>query len=114
MSIKQDKPHLLFIEKYLGKLETYTKDLSLEEFKENEMTYDACVLNFINLAESLKKLSEDFQNNHPQIPFRKIIGLRNIAAHTYEGLDPNILFDTIQNSIPPLKIEILKILEDEQ
>jgi hypothetical protein len=35
---------------------TYTEDVTFEEFQENQMVYDACILNFINLAESFKLL----------------------------------------------------------
>jgi len=69
---------------------------------------------FINLAESFKILSEDFKAKHSSIPYYKITGMRNIAAHTYEGLDARILFDTIRKEIPKLQAEINTILKNEQ
>ena len=42
------------------------------------------------------------------------MGLRNIAAHTYEGLDPTILYETIQQDIPSLLTEVNNILNNEQ
>ena len=113
MQIKLDKPHLDNISKYIGKMIKYTDGLTFEEFKENQMAYDACVLNFINLAESFKLLSDNFKLNYPAIPYHKIKGLRNIASHTYEGLDPSILYSTIKNEIPLLRVEVNRILENE-
>lgn len=113
MQNKSDKPHLENISKYIGNMITYTNDLSLEAFQKNQMAYDACVLNFINLAESFKLLSNNFKLKYPAIPYHKIKGLRNIAAHTYEGLDPLILFNTIKNDIPSLGIEINRIPKNE-
>ena len=92
----------------------FSKGLTLEEFSQNELVYDACVLNFINLAESFKLLSESLKLKHTSIPYNQIIGMRNIAAHTYEGLDARILYDTIRNEIPSLAVEINRILENEQ
>lgn len=114
MQHKEDRTYLLNIARYLEKMLKFSKDLTLEEFKQNEMAYDACVLNFINVAESFKLLSSNFKTNQPSIPYHKIMGLRNIAAHTYEGLDPTILYETIQHDIPFLVAEINKILKNDQ
>lgn len=83
----------------------------MEEFCNNQIVYDACVLNFINIGEQTKSLSEKFQNNHPEIPYKKIIGLRNIAADSYEGLEPFRLFKVIEDDVPALFSQFSEILE---
>lgn len=114
MPNKQDLPHLINISKYLEKMLRFSNNLSLEEFSKNELVFDACVLNFINLAEAFKLLSENFKLKYTSIPFNKITGMRNIAAHGYEGLDPRILYDTIKNELPWLAAEINRILKNDQ
>ena len=113
MPIKIDRPHLENISKYIRKMMTYTEDVTFEEFQENQMVYDACILNFINLAESFKLLSDNFKVKNLTLPYHQINCLRNIAAHTYEGLDPSILYDTIKKEIPILGFEINRILKNE-
>ena len=114
MQHKEDRTYLINIARYLEKMLKFSEGMTFEEFKQNEMAYDACVLNFINVAESFKLLSPNFKFNYTKIPYHKIMGLRNIAAHTYEGLDPTILYETIQQDIPSLLTEVNNILNNEQ
>ncbi|AFL80907.1 hypothetical protein Aeqsu_1414 [Aequorivita sublithincola DSM 14238] len=114
MQHNKDLTYLKNIATYLQKMLKFSDGLTLEEFRENEMAYDACVLNFINVAESFKLLSSSFKLKYPTIPYHKIMGLRNIAAHTYEGLDATILYETIKKDIPFLAVEINNILKNEQ
>lgn len=77
------------------------------------MVYDACVLNFINIGEISKEISKKLKSKHPEIPFRKIIGLRNIAAHNYEGIEAFRLYQIVTEIFPPFKDQISEILKNE-
>jgi len=110
VSPKSDLPHCLLIQKYAGNILAYTEGISEEEFDNSNLIYDACVLNFINIGEQVRSLSEGFKELHSDIPYRKIIGLRNIAAHTYEGLESFRLYGAIREDIPRLYDEISVIL----
>ena len=112
MQNKSDLPYLLLISKYSEKILNYTKGMSVQDFGEKEIVYDACILNFINIGEALKSLSENFKKAHPEIAYEKIIGLRNIAAHSYEGLEAFRLYQIIIRDIPKLHQQILQILKD--
>lgn len=87
--------------------------MSENEFSSSQVTYDACVLNFINIGEQVKLLSTGLKEKYPAIPYRKIIGLRNIAAHSYEGLEPFRLFKVIREDVPEIYGAITKIIEIE-
>src|SRR5687767_4356210 len=55
------------------------------------------------LGEAARRVSEKFRTAHPEIPWRKIIGLRNILAHEYGTIDHRRLFlaaaeDTVELS----------------
>ncbi|QCX02229.1 DUF86 domain-containing protein [Aggregatimonas sangjinii] len=88
--------------------------MSGKEFADSNVTYDACILNFINIGEQVKSLTETFLEKHHHIPFRKIIGLRNLTAHSYEGLEPLLLFQSVQNDIPVLLDQISEIIKLEK
>lgn len=105
-------PELLI--KYSEKILRYTNALTREEFTSNEMIYDACVLNFINIGEVCKEISTELKSKHPEIPFRQIIGLRNIAAHNYEGIESFRLYQIATEIVPPFKNQISTILDNDQ
>lgn len=50
--------------------------------------------------------------NYKEIPWKRIIGLRNILSHEYAAIDPEAIFNTIKRGIPPLLITINSIITD--
>jgi uncharacterized protein with HEPN domain len=57
----------------------------------------------IQIGENAKLLSEDFKLTHYNIPWGRIIKIRNIAAHHYEILNVQTIWNTINEDIPKLK-----------
>lgn len=108
---KSNKPYCLLIQKYTANILEYTDGLSEREFVESSLVYDAYILNFINIGEQMKSLSEAFKKQYPDIQYREIIGLRNIAAHSYEGLEAFRLFKVIREHIPSLQKQISAIIK---
>lgn len=111
---KTDIVLLKLLIKYAERIIKYSAGLTLEEFARSEMVYDACVMNFINIGRVCKEISEELKLKYPEIPFRKIIGLRNIAAHDYEGIEAYRLYQIVTKIIPPFKDQISEILKNEQ
>ena len=68
-------------------------DFSLEEFKENEMLMRAMGMTVINIGELVKNLSRDCRETYPQIPWKEIAGFRDVAAHKYQTLQMDDVFE---------------------
>ena len=62
------------------------------------------------IGEAAKKISGEFKNNHPGIPWKIMTAMRNLLIHDYEGVSPYRIWDTILNDIPPLIEELKKII----
>lgn len=56
-------------------------------------------------------MSEDFKEKHSDIPWREITGLRNILIHEYFGIDLELTWITVTNSLPELKQKLSAISE---
>ena len=54
------------------------------------------------VGEAANRVSPETQSQHPQIPWRQIVGLRNRLIHGYEAVDIDILWDIIEHDLPPL------------
>lgn len=80
----------------------YTEGLSKDELLADERTYDAVVRNLEIIGEATNNLPEEVRGKAGDIDWRKIIGLRNILAHAYFGIDDDILWDVIQNHVSNL------------
>jgi uncharacterized protein with HEPN domain len=72
------------------------------EFKQNDEKIDAVILNLEQIGETAKKLSSEIKQRYPYIDWPKIIGLRNMISHEYEGIRLNITFDIATINIPEL------------
>lgn len=105
----KDKKYLERIINYSSKIIRYLEEItSIEEFESNEEKVDAVLLNLEQIGETAKKLSEEFKKKIYTIEWNKIIGLRNLISHEYEGVDLTIIYNVATINIP----ELLKILEE--
>lgn len=59
------------------------------------------------IGEAAYKLTVEFRDAHPELPWREIIGMRHLLVHGYFTISPEVLWDVIQNDIPDM-IPVLK------
>ena len=62
------------------------------------------------IGESARRVSSSYQNSHPEIPWREIIGQRNLLAHEYGQIDHELLYKTATEDIPALIAIIEELL----
>jgi uncharacterized protein with HEPN domain len=66
------------------------------------------------IGEAATRVSQAGQQRHGQIPWPEIIGLRNRLVHGYDSVDLNILWDIVQQDLPPLIEQLQAILGGSQ
>ena len=75
------------INEFILLIEKYIEGLDYKKFSKNQMVIDAVLRNLELIGEASKKIPEEIQNKYPQIPWKKMYGLRNLIAHEYFGID---------------------------
>lgn len=93
------------------RIEKYTKGLTLEKFKKDNLVLDGVVRNLEIIGEAVKNIPTNVKDKHPDIEWKKIAGLRDILAHEYFGIDIEILWDIVENKLPDLKKELSRLLK---
>ena len=94
----------------IDRIEKYTSIFnSAESFYNDDKAYDATMMNFIVIGESISKLSNDFKAAHQNIEWYKISSFRNILAHNYFGVNVDITWQIIKDKIPQLKYDLIEI-----
>ena len=105
----------LFIEDILdamNKIFKYTEEMDKEEFKKNQLVIDAVLRNIEIVGEAANKVSNEMKSDYQDIPWSKMIGLRNIVIHDYFGVDLDIIWEVITVNLPETKPKIKEILKD--
>lgn len=103
MMIDRDQKLIKHIFDAIGAIERFTKGKSKEEFANDEMLSSAVIKKFEIIGEACSRLSEEFRTNHSNIPWKEIIGMRNILIHDYFGTDLEGVWNSIEEDLPKLK-----------
>ena len=108
------RDYSLYLEDILdasGKIENYVKDVSLEQFSQDEMRIDAVLRNLEVIGEATKNLPPELREEYADIDWRKIAGLRDVLIHAYFSVNLMIIWDIVQNKVPELHQYVSVILK---
>jgi len=98
----------------MQRIEEYLGDLDFKEFKKTFIVVDAVIRNFEIIGEASKKIPISIQEKYPEIPWRKMYGLRNLISHEYFGIDYELLWEIAKNNLPQNQMDLQKIIEKEK
>jgi uncharacterized protein with HEPN domain len=76
----------------------------------NRLAILAIVKDIEIIGEAASKVSEARRNQHPQIPWRAIIDMRNHLIHGYFDVDVDQVWSTLAQDLPPLIAHLQKLL----
>lgn len=107
--MKDDQLYLVHIAECIERIESYTRG-SKQVFVESTLIQDAVVRNFEIIGEATKRLSQQSKNARPDVPWRRIAGLRDVLIHNYMGVDLERVWGVIEQELPGLKAAILELL----
>lgn len=97
---------------YINKALKYTDGCDFKTFSSNEEKVDATVFAISQIGELVKNISKETIEKYSNIEWIIIKNLRNKIVHDYEGIKLNFIWDIITKDIIQLKVDLEKILED--
>jgi uncharacterized protein with HEPN domain len=96
----------------IQKVERYTRGMSSEAFAADDRTIDAVIRNLIVLGEASGHVPSTVEARHPEVPWAKMCGIRNVVVHEYFGVDAGILWRTARDDLPPLLPLLERVLRE--
>jgi uncharacterized protein with HEPN domain len=95
----------------INAVERFTAQMNFEQFYHDEKTIRAVERELEIIGEAVKKIPEHITEAHPSVPWRAIAGMRDRLIHHYWDTEAEILWSTVEESLPDLKTEITGIIE---
>ena len=92
-------------------VESYTKDVSINEFMFNHLIQDGVIRQLEIIGEAVKSISDETRSQYSDIPWQDMAGMRDILIHQYFGVDLDEVWTTVQMDIPKVKMMIQKIID---
>jgi uncharacterized protein with HEPN domain len=91
---------------------SFVKGMDYETFLRDRKTVYAVVRALEIIGEAAKKIPIAIKNSHPQVPWKKMAGMRDKVIHAYFGIDLKRVWNTVNTDIPELKPWFEKILKE--
>jgi uncharacterized protein with HEPN domain len=100
--MRRDEAYLLDILIAARKALKFIEGIDREAFQRNELVQNAVMYPLEVIGEAAARISDDFKEAHPEIPWFKMIGQRNRLIHEYFRVNQGTVWDTIVNDLPGL------------
>ena len=111
---ERDEKLLLKIKHEAEYILEVSKEGTLDSFLKNRGLQYIVSMALIKIGEYAKSLSKDFKQEHCDIEWREIVGLRDIAVHNYDGLNMERIWGIVTRGVPELLKQVERILLDEE
>jgi len=109
--MRDDREWLLDILDAIEKIEKYSSR-GRQAFEEDELIQNWMLHQLQIIGEALRCISNDFRREHSDIPWKEIIGMRNILVHRYFDLDEDLVWKAIMRDLPDLKEKVRLAFEE--
>ena len=109
--MKNDRAYLEHIIECINWIESHTAE-GRDAFFSDRKTQSAVLRELQTLSESTQRLSDNIKKSHPEVPWERIAGFRNVLVHDYLGIKLDRVWDRIEKDLPLLRESVEKMLKE--
>lgn len=103
----RDKARLEHVLTAIDYISMFTEGLEYEDLVKDPLHLHAVTHNVQVIGEAVFKLSKEFKESHTDTPWQMIEKMRHVLVHDYYQINLEILWDIIQNDLPPLREQVI-------
>lgn len=90
----------------IAEVDDFTRGMIYEEFTTDKKTINAVIRSLEVLGEATKHIPAPFRKKHPDIPWSKMAGLRDVLIHDYMGVDLMTVWKVVKERLPEVKEQV--------
>ncbi len=105
-----DKVRCMHVLDAIDEIETYLHNISYEQFLDNSEKRFATIKQIEIIGEACNAITDELKLANSLVPWRQIVGFRNISIHEYFGVNLQVVWEIAKNDLPFLKEKIAAIL----
>jgi uncharacterized protein with HEPN domain len=110
----QDDAYLVDILESARLALTYVTGKTREEFLDDPKEQDAVIRRLAIIGEAARRISEQTRAALPDVPWKAMVGMRNIVIHQYDSVDLLLVWDVLQDNLAPLIAALEKLVPPEE
>lgn len=110
----KDIDRLYHIEESINHVVDFLEGKSFEDMRDDVMCFHAVVYNIMIIGEAANMLTKEFREEHPEVPWRNIIDMRNVLVHGYYIASPLFIWETYTNDLGPLLEQVKGFIKELQ
>lgn len=97
MAAERDELHLSLIAEALDDIRRRTEDCDYGRFLGDRDEQALTAFRLAIIGENANRLSDQLKSRHPHLPWLDMVGFRNIVAHEYHRVDPDMAWQAVQS-----------------
>ena len=90
----------------------FVAGMDAESYARDERTQAAVERKLLIISEAAIRLKDAAETLCPEIPWRDIRGIGNWLRHAYDRIDPETIWNTVQDDLPPLRSAVERALNE--
>ena len=95
----------------IERTEEVTSGLDVVQFLEDWRAYWIVQRGLEIISEASRAIPPEMKEVRAEIPWRQVAAFGNVLRHEYDGLSPNLIWATVTEHLPPLKLAIIALRE---
>lgn len=99
---RRDKGRLEDIITCINNVQQYINGVTFDNFVSDSMRYYAVMKNVEIIGEAANMLTRNFRKTHDELPWRMIVGMRNVLTHGYANVSDIKLWKTATEDLVPM------------
>jgi len=92
----------------------YVEGVDFRRFSESQQLQDAVIRRIEIIGEAVKNLPAEIRDAAPNVPWRRIAGMRDKVVHDYMGVDIELVWTVVHRDLPELALEVRGLVEQQR